>query len=187
MEQEEQTPRRHRRPLSLSNPENEVRSVGTFHWTSDAANTLWLTGWIPKNENEYLSACLGLFLMAVLARGLAGIKVSLAAWLNAQEYHRQLLPLASRSNNNHICNGKRPRSGAPTTIMPWVPPFAWKPDILRSICATLEHFLMFLLIMVVMTGNVQYFVSILAGILVGEMMFGRLHDAIPRLPVYKYY
>ncbi|KAI8147807.1 hypothetical protein BJV82DRAFT_593434 [Fennellomyces sp. T-0311] len=82
----------YRIPLSLSNPRHEVRPVGTFHWTSDAANTLWLTGWIPGTEGEYISTCLGLCMMAMMMRGLGGIEAFITARLRTRDYY-QLPPV----------------------------------------------------------------------------------------------
>ncbi|KAI8147806.1 hypothetical protein BJV82DRAFT_593433 [Fennellomyces sp. T-0311] len=64
--------------------------------------------------------------------------------------------------------------------MPWVPPFIWKTETVRSTLKTLEYSLAALLMMVILTGNVAYFVSIIGGVFCGEMVFGRLRGSIHR-------
>ena len=86
----------HDHPLSLSNPSNEQRPIGTFHWNTNEANTLWLAGWIPTMEDQYLSACLGLFLIAIIARGLNAMNIFLTTWLRARDFNQ--LPIAIRNN-----------------------------------------------------------------------------------------
>ncbi|KAI9263168.1 Ctr copper transporter, partial [Phascolomyces articulosus] len=148
--------------------------IGTFHWTTHEANTLWLSGWIPTMEDQYLSVFLGLFLMAILARGLGALNIHLTTSLRTRDYNQ--LPLSMKHNYaiaSNVVNKRNSRANI-RAGMPWAPPFVWSTDTLSSILTTLEHFLMFLLTMIVMTGNVQYFVSILLGIFAGEMIFGRL-------------
>ncbi|KAI7851646.1 Ctr copper transporter, partial [Circinella umbellata] len=142
--------------------------VGIFHWNTNEANTLWLTGWIPTMEDQYLSACLGLFLMAIVVRGLGGINIFFTTWLRAKDYNR--LPIVV-SKNKKVTSSNNNNNN---TKIPWSPSFEWITDTLSSVLTTLEYFLMFLLTMIVMTGNGQYFISILLGIFIGEMIFGRL-------------
>ena len=71
--------------------------------------------------------------------------------------------------------------------IPWSPRFGWITDTLSSVLTTFEYFFMFLLTMTVMTGNVQYFISILLGIFIGEMIFGRLRGSIHQFPIHDNY
>ena len=71
--------------------------------------------------------------------------------------------------------------------IPWSPRFEWITDTLSSVLTTLDYFFWFLLTMVVMTGNAQYFISILLGIFVGEMIFGRLRGSIHQFPIHNNY
>jgi copper transporter 1 len=57
--------------------------------------------------------------------------------------------------------------------LPHVPDFHWYTDTLRSLLSTLVTFISYLLMLVVMTGNGAYFIVIIAGVFVGEMVFGR--------------
>lgn len=57
--------------------------------------------------------------------------------------------------------------------LPHVPDFHWQTDTLRSLLTTLVTFISYLLMLVVMTGNGAYFIVIIAGVFVGEMVFGR--------------
>jgi solute carrier family 31 (copper transporter), member 1 len=57
--------------------------------------------------------------------------------------------------------------------LPHVPAFHWQTDTLRSLLSTLVTFINYLLMLVVMTGNGAYFIVIIIGVFVGEMVFGR--------------
>ena len=87
-------------PLSLSNPSNEQRPIGIFHWNTNEANTLWLAGWIPTMEDQYLCAYLGLFLMAIIARGLGAMNIFLTTWLRARDFNQ--LPIAIRNSRKTV-------------------------------------------------------------------------------------
>ncbi|KAI8580016.1 hypothetical protein K450DRAFT_238962 [Umbelopsis ramanniana AG] len=66
------------------------------------------------------------------------------------------------------------KTKAPARLeLPHVPAFHWQTDTLRSLLSTLVTFISYLLMLVVMTGNGAYFIVIIIGVFVGEMVFGR--------------
>jgi hypothetical protein len=53
-------------------------SMGTFHWSTGDA--IWLDAWLPKSEPAYIGACIGLFLFAIVSRGLLALEIYFLAW-----------------------------------------------------------------------------------------------------------
>ncbi|CAM0141142.1 hypothetical protein VKS41_001569 [Umbelopsis sp. WA50703] len=80
------------------------------------------------------------------------------------EYEANSSPLATMRTKSQP--PRRPQ-------LPHVPAFHWRTDTLRSFLTTLITFISYLLMLVVMTGNGAYFICIIAGVFVGEMIFGR--------------
>lgn len=60
--------------------------------------------------------------------------------------------------------------------LPQIPPFAWTIDTVRSFLTTFASFVNYLLMLIVMTGNGGFFIVIIVGIFIGEMMFGRFRS-----------
>ncbi|SAM07765.1 hypothetical protein [Absidia glauca] len=150
-------------------------SMGTFHWSTGDA--IWLDAWLPKSEPAYIGACIGLFVFAIVSRGLLALEIYFLAW------RARRLELLHNAGANGIVESKandRFSSQAPEypaeLELPLVPPFSWITDIGRSFLTTLSSFISYLLMMVVMTGNGGFFLVIIVGILVGEVAFGRFRS-----------
>lgn len=60
---------------------------------------------------------------------------------------------------------------ATAAAYPCVPNLSWKSSIIHGILTTVQTFIAYLLVMVIMTGNLAYVISILAGTFGGELIF----------------
>jgi len=80
-------------------------------------------------------------------------------------------PLEYSTNSSPTLTSKTKAPARPQ--LPHVPAFHWHTDTLRSLLSTLVTFISYLLMLVVMTGNGAYFIVIIIGVFVGEMVFGR--------------
>ncbi|KAF7722095.1 hypothetical protein EC973_003710 [Apophysomyces ossiformis] len=155
-----------------------MMSMGTFHW-SNVGEALFLDAWVPKSEPAYIGACFGLMFFAVLSRALMALETYFAAWrtIRAAAASKNITSGVALQDSEKHNDYPEPMSNLPT-----VPPFNWLMDPARSFMTTVSSFVSYLLMMVVMTGNGGYFVSILGGIFIGELLFGRfrslggLHD-----------
>lgn len=58
---------------------NMDMTMGTFHWSS-TGDALWFDSWMPKSEPAYIGACIGLFVFAVVSRGLLACEIYFVAW-----------------------------------------------------------------------------------------------------------
>ncbi|KAI8141511.1 Ctr copper transporter [Fennellomyces sp. T-0311] len=87
------------------------------------------------------------------------------------------LPLPSSSSSSSAEeNPWQPHSYPDAPRLPRVPPFVWPVDTIRSFLTTLASFLNYLLMLVVMTGNGGFFIVVIVGIFIGEMIFGRFRS-----------
>ncbi|KAI8975670.1 Ctr copper transporter family-domain-containing protein [Mycotypha africana] len=160
-------------------------SMGTFHW-GWSGDGIWLDAWVPQSEGAYIGACFGLFFVAILSRTLPALEAYFIAWKRLRENRGACNRLSSPSrtirtdiekspNPQDDCSsGSFKRSAYPNPLqLPEVLPFSWSMDTVRSFISTLNSFVGYLLMMVVMTGNGGFFLVIVLGIFVGELAFGR--------------
>ncbi|KAI8333458.1 Ctr copper transporter family-domain-containing protein [Chlamydoabsidia padenii] len=158
-------------------------SMGTFHWSS-TGDALWFSSWVPTSEPAYIGACIGLFLFAIVSRGLLALEIYFVAW-RARRFE-SLHQLTSNSISQTQLKGGSPSSSVVShslaneypaeSKLPMVPPFSWITDPIRSFLTTLSSFISYLLMLVVMTGNGGFFIVIIVGIFVGEVAFGRFRS-----------
>ncbi|KAI8340478.1 Ctr copper transporter [Chlamydoabsidia padenii] len=144
-------------------------SMGTFHWSS-TGDALWFDSWMPKSEPAYIGACIGLFLFAIVSRGLLGLEIYFVA-LRGQRFES-----LHQDGTTSIYQSKSATDYPAELELPLVPPFSWITDIIRSFLTTLSSFISYLLMLVVMTGNGGFFIVIIVGIFIGEIAFGRFRS-----------
>ncbi|KAI9028095.1 Ctr copper transporter [Phycomyces nitens] len=171
-------------------------SMGTFHWSS-SGDALFFDSWVPKTEAAYIGTCIGLFVFAILSRGMIAIETYFVAWISMrfkvhENDHDQLDLTAKHNAHPKDCaneeSGHSDLSRASVTsavkrpvypsrlTMPAIPPFVWHIDTVRSFLTAFTSFINYLLMLVVMTGNGGYFIVVIVGIFVGEMSFGRFRS-----------
>ncbi|KAJ7104350.1 CTR copper uptake transporter [Mycena belliarum] len=120
--------------------------MGTFHFT--LGDSLWFAGWIPQSKGALTGACIGLFLLAIVDRWLASCR----AMLQTQWTRRVRLATKARID---------------------APPFIPKHDLARGALHALQALLGFAFMLAVMTFQAAFILSVVGGLGVGEMMFGR--------------
>ncbi|KAL0092494.1 Ctr copper transporter family-domain-containing protein [Phycomyces blakesleeanus] len=152
-------------------------SMGTFHWSS-SGDAIFFDSWMPKSESAYIGTCIGLFVFAILSRGMMAIETYFVAWISMRfnkvhENDQSGQSELSRASVSYSI--KRPVYPSRLT-MPVVPPFVWHTDTVRSFLTAFASFINYLLMLVVMTGNGGYFIVVIVGIFVGEMAFGRFRS-----------
>lgn len=144
---------------------------------------LWFSGWTPTSPSSTAGACIGLFFLALFSRLLAAIHAAASdAWSNAHvlagEGARIALPddlpspsLASSTSNPSF---EKPQpSGKAKDDLAKAPPFIPSIDVPRAILFAFQAFVSYMLMLAVMTYSVWFFISIIAGLAVGELAFGR--------------
>ncbi|KAL4068342.1 Ctr copper transporter family-domain-containing protein [Scleroderma yunnanense] len=157
--------------------------------------------WRPSSDGAIISANIAIFAFGILERGLA-------AWRRSQEHRwrtrartlilktRSVLP--SSSTVSPTAGSKLEGSGKGETEMPAtnnppcelrnviratprrVPPLIPSHDIPRGIVHAVQSAFSYILMLIVMTFNAGYIISVILGLGVGEVIFGRierLYDA----------
>ncbi|KAL5518441.1 hypothetical protein ACEPAH_123 [Sanghuangporus vaninii] len=172
-----------------------------LHFTS--GDILWFQGWVPGKAGPMVGACIGLFLLAVFDRWLSAYrglidshwyrqaKISLARKTdvnnnssNTTAPHSQhetrpsvssessiaVAKLAATAPPNLPDNNNNTRSKHTALQSHW-----FIRDIPRGIVQAAQSALEFAFMLVIMTFQVGFIISIAVGLGVGEAMFGRYH------------
>ncbi|KAJ6605126.1 Ctr copper transporter family-domain-containing protein [Mycena sp. CBHHK59/15] len=129
--------------------------MAALHFTP-LGDTIWFAGWAPQSSGALAGACIGLFLLGVFERWVAARRTMLQAqW------------------------ALRVRRASPNTKS-WVqaPPFIPAHDVPRGALYALQVVLGYAIMLAVMMFQVAYIISIVAGLGVGEMLFGRYAGSV---------
>ncbi|CDH49481.1 predicted protein [Lichtheimia corymbifera JMRC:FSU:9682] len=177
-----------------------MMSMGTFHWSS-TGDAILFDAWMPKSESGYIGACFGLLFLSILSRGIIAIEIYFVAWASKrfqnihgddhesacanpsfvksqqqiQKHKDGTATIALDGPGNNASHEYYARYPKPLDL-PQIPPFAWTIDTVRSFLTTFASFVNYLLMLIVMTGNGGFFIVIIVGIFIGEMMFGRFRS-----------
>ncbi|KAI6145642.1 CTR copper uptake transporter [Pisolithus tinctorius] len=134
-----------------------------LHFT--LGDTLWFLGWVPQSSGAMLGACIGLFLLALLERWLAACKSIMELHWN-KSASRMLVDKQNASPVPH-------RNSADRVFRRLAPPFVAAYDLPRGVIYAAQALLNYLFMLTVMTFQLGYIFSLVIGLGVGEMLFGR--------------
>ncbi|KAI5464120.1 Ctr copper transporter [Mariannaea sp. PMI_226] len=150
------------------------------------ATPLYSTAWTPSSEGTYAATCIFLVVLATIGRFLLAFKaVQEARWLDQEAKRRYVAvsgkaPLSERiSTSSDASQMTLSANGLEETVMvvqrkrSAVRPWRFSVDPVRAIIDTVLAGVAYLLMLAVMTLNVGYFLSILAGVFVGSLAVGR--------------
>ncbi|KAL6694406.1 Ctr copper transporter [Trichoderma pleuroticola] len=123
-----------------------------------ATNTpLFSSSWTPKSTGQYAGTCIFLIAFTTIFRALLAIRVNFPQVVDAIERRRRGGRIPS-----HVADSK-------STIHPWRANEAVKLAFMDLILAGVSYLLM----LAVMTMNLGYFLSVLAGVFLGSVIFYR--------------
>jgi len=151
-----------------------------FHNTM--TDNLFFESWTPTTTGQYAGACIFLIVLAIAHRFLVAFKSVQDAKWQAKEQARSIVVAgrggSHRNSMESVDNDPKNMVTITTTgeasRNPWTVPWRFSTELPRAILGTINTFLGFLLMLVVMTFNVGYFFSILGGVFAGEIAFGRI-------------
>lgn len=151
---------------------------------------LYFTAWRPTSAGAIAGACIGLFLFAIFERWVAALRGVFEhhwkhrALLLSSKYSSRSEDIAQAlepslkgkesSTSSHEQESLRVPSYLPRSPRRTIPPFVPSQDVLRGILYAFHAFLGYALMLAVMSYNAGYIISIVAGLGVGEVLFGRM-------------
>jgi len=156
-----------------------------FFHTSLGMDSLWLRTWMPSSVGTMIAACIGLALLAMFHRSLHVYRKLLETmWANDEDLidfdDSASVGRGSTSKGEPydleiaraqgIGTPNRNIMGSETNRMG----FRYSRDIIRSVVHMFETGIGYFLMLAVMTFNVWFFISVVLGATIGELVFGRL-------------
>jgi len=159
----------------------------TMMFTNSHTTPLYANSWTPSSEGGYAGTCIFLVLLAMMLRLLFAAKaICEQRWLMNAQKRRYVLVRGRATEAGRIDQDPVAKTGSLVTAngveenvkvvqakTRAVVPFRLSVDVPRACLTTVLAGVSYLLMLAVMTMNVGYFLSVLAGVFVGELMVGR--------------
>ena len=162
-----------------------------FH--GSRTDLLWFKSWAPLSPGAFAGACIGLFVIGLLDRFICAVRgVAEVRWRRATQdvYDQQSVTSPSLSLPGPKCDGVQSTTSSTdlngsvlfsplatlrsaSTGNRLVPPFIWRIDVMRGLLKAFQFAIHYVLMLAVMTFNAYFFLCIILGEGVGEVMFGR--------------
>jgi copper transporter 1 len=152
----------------------------------NAQNTpLWSTSWIPSSSGGYAGTCIFLIFLALTGRMLIFAKTMLENRWRDQAWKRRYITvygkealserIAKGDSKTAILseNGVEEHVKVIHAAVHQIHPWRFSVDLPRALLVMIMAGIGYLLMIAVMTLNIGYFLSILAGIFIGELAVGR--------------
>ncbi|KII93445.1 hypothetical protein PLICRDRAFT_99956 [Plicaturopsis crispa FD-325 SS-3] len=161
-----------------------------FHFTG--GDNLFFASWMPSSSGAIAGACIGLFVLTLIERGLAAFRGVLEArWKSkcvprfSPLVHGPALAVVSgkqkgdaRASTQSSDEDKGATSAASSVKSTRVfAPFIAANDVPRGIAYVIQMLLAYVLMLAVMTFNAAYIITIILGLGIGEVVFGRFGGA----------
>jgi len=155
-------------------------------------DNLLFQSWHPVSKGAIAGASIGLFLFAIFERWLAAMRgVMEARWrrnalaLVSRPEEPPLLSASSSETSQKIVDGENSSPEAKDASLPskarnpqrTFAPFIPAHDLSRGALHAVQALLGYTLMLSVMTFQAAYIISVIAGLGLGEMLFGRLGSA----------
>jgi solute carrier family 31 (copper transporter), member 1 len=150
---------------------------------------LYSIDWMPRGAAGYAGTCIFLIILSITLRLLLVSKAMLEARWREQAWKRRYItidgkgPLSERIQQDPDSKvGVLTAQGVEENVRiiqeatGGVQPWRFSVDLPRAILVTIIGGIGYLLMIAVMTLNIGYYLSILAGVFIGELALGRFHN-----------
>lgn len=171
---------------SHSDSSSSSSSIMNMVFQTETATPLYSSAWTPSNAGAYAGTCIFLVILTIIGRLLLAYKaVQEARWLDQEARRRYVavngkLPLAERISNDSdasqmtlSANGVEEKVVVVERKRATTRPWRFSVDPVRAVLDTVIVGIGYLLMLAVMTMNVGYFMSVLAGVFIGSLAVGR--------------
>lgn len=164
--------------LHLDRTINPTQTVSMMmpYFHTDGGDNLLFESWVPSSPRAIAGASFAVFFLAILERFVNGLRGRLQGYWASNALHRSTehaIREDNTSNKSESASSSRRCGLTPTPRKRIVPPFILAHDFTRGIIYMFQAAIAYALMLAVMTFQVWYFVSIVLGLGVGELLFGR--------------
>ncbi|KAF8195660.1 Ctr copper transporter [Mycena galopus ATCC 62051] len=137
-----------------------------LHFT--LGDMLWFNSWVPQSNGALAGACIGLFILTLIERWLSSVRSMMEArWRETAQL------AAKKACNKDDADDKRKIKKMRLRALPFIP----AQDITRGVIHAGQSFLTFAFMLAVMTFQASYLITLVLGLGIGEILFGRNRGA----------
>ncbi|KAG1757900.1 Ctr copper transporter [Suillus lakei] len=145
--------------------------------------------WIPESKSTIAGACIALVAFCILERWIAALRRQMEIQWGSRALALILQKQRNPNDTQHVGNKTKDPSDkidvveeafpalstTPVRSRPrLVPPFIPMHDIPRGIFQAVQSLFSYALMLAVMTFNASYIISVVLGLAIGEVLFGRI-------------
>ncbi|KAM0356064.1 hypothetical protein ACHAPU_000458 [Fusarium lateritium] len=176
---------------SSSSSSHSSSNMMTMVFQTETRTPLYASSWTPTSAGAYAGTCIFLAILAIIARGLVAFKaVQEARWLDQEAARRYVAVNGKIPLSEQIASSPDARrmtlseNGVEETVVvverkqAVTRPWRFSVDPVRACLDTVIVGIGYLLMLAVMTMNVGYFLSVLAGVFVGSLAVGRYTPSV---------
>jgi len=147
-----------------------------LHFTP--GDILWFAGWVPQSASSMVGTCIGMFLLGLVDRWVAVCASVISShWDKQAQILQSSSHLVTRASHTPpVLKGLLSPKRAANPSIRVLPPFILSHEFPRGIIQVGQSALKFALMLAVMSFNVGIIISVVFGLGVGEMLFGRFSE-----------